>query len=59
MAKIMNRYHQVPHLAQDTTWESDKNTIKHHKQEPRGQPFPSRGPQGSNEQTQKHNKHKT
>ena len=27
---------------QDTTWKSDKNTIKHHKQEPRGQPFPSR-----------------
>ena len=22
--------------------ESDKNTIKHHKREPRGQPFPSR-----------------
>ena len=26
---------------QNTTWESDKNTIKHHKREPRGQPFPS------------------
>ena len=35
-AKIRNRYNQVPHLTQDTTWESDK-TIKHHKQEPRGQ----------------------
>ena len=35
-AKIRNRYNQVPHLTQDTTWESDKNTIKHHKQEPRG-----------------------
>ena len=23
-------------------WESDKNTIRHHKPEPRGQPFPSR-----------------
>ena len=32
---------------------------KHHKQEPRGQPFPSRRPQGSNEQTWKHDKHKT
>ena len=30
---------------------SDTNTSKHHKQEPRGQPFPSRLPQGSNEQT--------
>ena len=28
MAKIRNRYNQVPHLAQDTTLESDKNTIK-------------------------------
>ena len=43
----------------DTTWESDKNTIKHHKQEPIGQPFPIRWPQGSNEQTRKHEKHKT
>ena len=31
--KIRNRYNQVPHRTQDTTWESDKNTIKHHKQE--------------------------
>ena len=27
-AKIRNRYNQVPHLTQDTTWESDKNTHK-------------------------------
>ena len=33
-AKIGNRYNQVPHLIQDTTWESNKNTIKHHKREP-------------------------
>ena len=32
---------------------------KHHQQEPRGQPFPSRWPQGSNELTQKHEKHDT
>ena len=25
---IRNGYNQVPHLIQDTTWESDKNTIK-------------------------------
>ena len=43
-AKIRHRYNHVPHLTQDTTWESDKNTIKHHKQEPRGQAFPSRRP---------------
>ena len=29
-AKIRNRYNQVPHLTQSTTWESDKNTKKHH-----------------------------
>ena len=26
-------------LTQDTTWESENKTIKHHKQEPRCQPF--------------------
>ena len=26
-AKIRKRYSQVPHLTQDTTWESNKNTI--------------------------------
>ena len=38
-AKIRNRYNQVPHLTQDTTLESNKNTIKHHKQEVG--PFPA------------------
>ena len=33
----------------DPGWESDKKTIKHHKQELRGQPFPNRWQQGSNE----------
>ena len=27
-AKMRNQYNQVPHLTQDTTWESDKPTIK-------------------------------
>ena len=41
--KIKNRYNQAPHLTQDTTWESDKNTIKHHTQESQGvSPFPAR-----------------
>ena len=35
MAKIRNQYNQVPHLAQDTTWVSNKITIRHHKQEPK------------------------
>ena len=42
-AKIRNRYNQVPHLTQPGyQWESDKLTVRHHKQESRGQPFPSR-----------------
>ena len=41
-AKIKKQYNQVSHLTQNTTWESNKNTIKNHQQEPRGQPFPSR-----------------
>ena len=32
-AKIRNQCNQVSHLAQDTTWESDKNTRKLHIQE--------------------------
>ena len=32
-AKIRNRYNQVPHLTQDTIWESDKNLRKRHLQE--------------------------
>ena len=31
-----NRYNQAPHLTQDT---NGKVTIRHHKREPRGQPF--------------------
>ena len=31
--KIRNRSNQVPHLTHDTTWESDKNSSKHHAQE--------------------------
>ena len=56
-AKIRNQYNQVTHLTLDTTWKSDKNTIRHHKQATRGQPFPSRWPQGSNKQTRKHDKY--
>ena len=41
-AKIRNLNNQIPHLTQGTISESDKNTRKHQKQEPRGQPFPSR-----------------
>ena len=39
---LLTSYNQIPHLTQDTTFESDKNTIKYHREETRGQPFPSR-----------------
>ena len=32
-AKFRNGYNQLPHLNQDTIWESDKNTRKHYIQE--------------------------
>ena len=32
-AKTRNRYNQVPHLTQDTIWQSDKKIRKHHTQE--------------------------
>ena len=41
-AKVRNRYNQVPHLTQDTIWESHKNTRKHHIQESQEvSPFPA------------------
>ena len=40
-AKIRNRYNQVPHMTKDTNGKVT-NTVRHHKREPRGQPFPSR-----------------
>ena len=41
-SKLWNRYYQVPHLTQDTIWESDKYTKTLDTGEPRSQPFPSR-----------------
>ena len=41
-AKIRNSYNQIPHVTQDTIWESDKNTRKHHMQENQEvSPFPA------------------
>ena len=41
-AKIMNQYNKIPHLTQDTIWESDKNTRKNHTQEKQEvSPFPA------------------
>ena len=49
MAKIWNRYNQVPDLNRDNTWESDK-TEKRTSQTSKqgGHPFHSRWPQDSN-----------
>ena len=41
-SKFWNRYNQVPHLNQDTLWESDKYTKTLDTGEPRSQLFPSR-----------------
>ena len=41
-AYFRNPYNQIPHLTQDTIWESDKHTRKHHKQENQEvSPFPA------------------
>ena len=32
-AKIRNPYNQIPHLTEDTIWESEKITRQHHIQE--------------------------
>ena len=41
-AKIRNRYNQAPHLpVPGYQWESENVTIRYHKRESRGQPFPS------------------
>ena len=41
MAKIRKRYDQVTHLTQDTTWESDKNTINITNKSQEASPFPA------------------
>ena len=41
----------IPTVEHGFQWESKNITIRHHKREPRGQPFPSRWPQGNNKQT--------
>ena len=41
MAKIRKRYDQVTHLTQDTSWESDKNTINITNKSQEASPFPA------------------
>ena len=40
-AKIRNRYNQVPHLTQDTTWESVKTQLNITIKSQKGSPFPA------------------
>ena len=40
-ARIRNRYNQVPHLSQDTKWESNKITINISNKSQEVSPFPS------------------
>ena len=49
--KIRNRYNQVPHLTQDTNGKVTNLQLDTTNKESRGQPFPSRRPQGTNKQT--------
>ena len=62
-ATIRNRYNQVPHLTQDTNGKvinSQLLTVRHHKREPIGQPFPSSDHKAHiNRRAQRHSKHKT
>ena len=41
MAKIRKRYNQVPHLTQETTWESYNSTIKITNKSQEVSPFPA------------------
>ena len=41
MAKIRNQYNQVPHLTQDTTWESNTTTINITNKSQEVSPFPA------------------
>ena len=41
MVKISNRYNQVPHLTQNTTWESDKTQLNISNESQEVSPFPA------------------
>ena len=59
-AKTRKWYNQVPHLTQDTTWESDKNEINITSKSQEVSLFPAGDHKAAiSEKTQKHEKHKT
>ena len=57
-AKIRNRYNQVPHLTQDTKWESDRLTVDTTNESQEVSPFPA-GDHIALLRAQRHSKHKT
>ena len=59
-AKIGNRYNQVPHLTQDTKWESDKLTVDTTNESQEVSPFPAGDHKTHiNRRAQRHSKHMT
>ena len=52
--QIRNPYNQLPHLTQDTIWESDKTQENVTYKRAKDQPFPNRWPQGCKEQTRQY-----
>ena len=59
-AKIRNRYNQVPHLTQDTKWESGKLTVDTTNESQEVSPFPAGDHKAHiNRRAQRHSKHKT
>ena len=60
VAKIRNRYNQVPHLTQDTNGESDKLTVGTTNESQEVSPFPAGDHKAHiNRRAQRHIKHKT
>ena len=59
--KIRNRYNQVPHLTQDTTWESDKTQLNITNKSKEVSPFPAGDHKaaGSRRQSMKNTRHNT
>ena len=53
MAKIRNRYNQVTHLTQDTTWVRNKNAINITNKSQEVSPFPAGDHKAANHKTQK------
>ena len=58
-AKIRIRYNQIPHLTQDTTWESDETQFYITNKSQEVSPFPVGDHMAATNRWKKHKKHKT